>query len=236
MPILHRHVVPNVPALTAGNDAIVFRNGAPSHQRKMKFSLAWGGDLGIAEWIAQDHPSIVGWRDPTMSADDMNDFLARADFTKADDEYFYNGPDEKILNDSVEFAPAYFRRENLDSHYEFANGANVTKDVAAFELWAGLEWEAANQDWKWVAKLYQLTLGFYWDDPPYASQRAGCLFRFRADGSSYALYESAATTQKLRAGNGVVMNFAGVHNPNARSQWAADVLAGTYLTISAQYA
>lgn len=47
MPILHRHVVPNVPAWTADNGKIVFRNGAPSHRADLSLFASFGGSIGF---------------------------------------------------------------------------------------------------------------------------------------------------------------------------------------------
>lgn len=74
MPILHRHVVPNVPAWTADNGKIVFRNGAPSHQAGMRLSITVGGSISFTGplWegpssinVAQNSWTGAGVRDPS---------------------------------------------------------------------------------------------------------------------------------------------------------------------------
>ena len=47
MPILHRHVVPNVPAWTADNGKIVFNAGGISHRNPIVVTAALGGTLGL---------------------------------------------------------------------------------------------------------------------------------------------------------------------------------------------
>ena len=47
MPILHRKVVPNVPAWTADNGKIVFRAGKPSHRAEMRATAAISGSITL---------------------------------------------------------------------------------------------------------------------------------------------------------------------------------------------
>ena len=47
MPILHRHVTPDIPALAAGNGKIVFNAGGISHRSPIVVTAALGGTLGL---------------------------------------------------------------------------------------------------------------------------------------------------------------------------------------------
>ena len=47
MPILHRHVTPDIPALAAGNGKIVFNAGGISHRTPIVVTAALGGTLGL---------------------------------------------------------------------------------------------------------------------------------------------------------------------------------------------
>ena len=60
MPILHRHVVPNVPAWTADNGKIVFgAGGAPSHRAEMRLSITFGGSINFTGGLWKG-PSSLG--------------------------------------------------------------------------------------------------------------------------------------------------------------------------------
>lgn len=47
MPILHRNIIPDVPAWTADNGKIVFRNGFPSHRANLCIHATYGGVISF---------------------------------------------------------------------------------------------------------------------------------------------------------------------------------------------
>ena len=60
MPILHRHVVPNVPAWTADNGKIVFgAGGAPSHRAEMRLSITFGGSIEFTSGLWNGPSSLA---------------------------------------------------------------------------------------------------------------------------------------------------------------------------------
>ena len=235
MPPLFRHVVPNVPAWTAGNGKIVYRGGVPSCQKLMKFSMEWGGNLNFAPWAAYEWEGAdePDWLDLTVSAAEINTALAAFGF--ADDKTYYNTTYPFTISGVDVMPNVYFDNRQLVDNYAFQRGGATTKQLRASPmLLVGIDWDAANQFWRWEARIYRMRMWFHFGAGAYDYHV--CDLGFQTSGDRYALYQSAQSTQDIRAGNGVTLNFVGIHTTSAQHPYAASVLSGTSLTVSAQYA
>lgn len=148
MPILHRNVVPNVPALAADNGKIVFRDGRPSHQKKVKFrvELDWNPDFCDDSLWVQDldyHGQFIRWAGGVPTAADLTAWL-NAPVSAGDNEAYYNTP----LGWSGRNA-MFMRTGGLLQHPAPAgSGADYDWEFqAANRLY--LVWDGNNNFWKW---------------------------------------------------------------------------------------
>ena len=229
MPILHRNVVPDVPAWTADNGKIVFgTGGAPSHQLLMRFSVEWSGALNLSAWKDEvEEGTPINWRDLSMSAAEINAAFA-ANGGVGDDAY-YNDTLAAPLMDN-----AYFACSKTGFNYEFTSGGVVTKSFRPdLYLAVGIDWDSANQFWRWEARLYRFNMRFYYLNSAGSPAYHACGFNST---TRAALYRSAQSTTVIRAGAGVTLNFVGRLPSGGSLPWVDSMLSGTSLIVSAQYA
>ncbi len=244
MPILHRHVVPNVPALAADNGKIVFRAGKPSHQAPMDFFVEWSGDVGFSAFKSwYDANNTLGYVvAPGQTA------------TAAMINAGWNGGGRIREATAYGNLPVIQAGDYWTRHYAHANDMievgyaetafYIGNDAgqSEFEVAVGIEWDATLTSWRYVAVVgtggvsdgFRLKAWDPNDQADFGSTRAA-LYDHPAGGAyDHTLFASPYTTQKLRAGNGVTLTL--LHASAADGGWAASDLANCSLIVSAAYA
>ncbi len=241
MPLIHRHVIPNAPAWTAGNDAIVFRDGKPSHQAAMDFFVEWSGDV--------DFSAFKSWYDATsfMGHVVVPGQVATAAMINAGWQFggkicastaYGNLP---IVQAGDTWGPHFVNNKDAifvgrgEAYFYITNVGQ-----SRFSVDVGIEWDATLTSWRYVAALGDGLDNFVletWNPADHTDvyRTSASLHNHPAGGAwDFTLFASQYTTQKLRAGNGVTLSL--VHASAADGSWAASDLANCSLIVSAAYA
>lgn len=147
MPLLYRHVIPSVPAWTAGNGGLVYgRDGLPSRQRRMKFRVRihWDPDFCRDSWWTRFEPAgFTRWLGP-VDKDDLEDALN--DPAGGYESCRYNSPPGGLDNGVA----LYLRTGSSAYRHEAAPGEIYAYDWRANATGAlYLDWDASNAWWRW---------------------------------------------------------------------------------------
>lgn len=218
MPPIYRHVAANVPALTGGNGQPCYRNGAPIYQREMRFGVAVNNGINLSPLFEPgrmlDGEDPADFESIVFTASEINQAMTARHGDYCED--YYN---------AAAFDGLVFR---MGTSYTFSDEyGDPIKTVRPVALYAGLVWGV--NSWHWAARL-ALRLVIYstqsWDIP---------LTTYNGETGSFALFKSADFDQRFRLGaNGITLNFDSVTADALAG--TADILAGSSITITAQYA
>ena len=105
MPPIYRHIVPNIPALTADNGKPCYRAGAPSCQRKMRGSVVWYGDPDYTAYTL--YPM-------TVTAAEINSAISAAVAANPGDDEFFYGVAGPTFGDYDYHYPSASKRIKID--------------------------------------------------------------------------------------------------------------------------
>ena len=242
MPILHRKIVPNVPALAADNGKIVFRDGKPSHQAPMDFFVEWSGDI--------DFSAFKSWYDANNTLGHV--VVPNQTATAAMINAGWSSGGKIRSSTAYGNLPIVQAGNTWGRHYTHAHDAiyigwdasdfyiNTNVGQSEFSVDVGIEWDAMLTSWRYVA-----VLGDGWDglvletwnpnDHTDVYRATAHLHDHPAVGAwDFTVFASPYTTQKLRAGNGVTLSL--LHASAADGGWASSDLANCSLIVSAAYA
>ena len=200
MPPIYRHVVPNVPAWTAGNGSPCYRGDKPSCQKQMEFRATWSGD------VATPYGTITGA--------EINAAIGAADWS--DHPFVYGSEDMNTM--ATPGVSAY-------NEYPIRVADFGSKEID-LTFYVGLLWAADKNYWQWVIEMRRLHA---YIDPSYFTV---------CTTTNVGRFESSATTQKVRLGNGTVLNYKGMIYPETDPDlvWRNTACSGCSITLSAQYA
>ncbi len=248
MPILHRKVVPNVPALAADNGKIVFRAGKPSHQAEMKIWAELDFDVPFslelpADTVAGNRRWHYEWTNTppaTFTKTDVNAALSSA----AKNVYYNalrvtNGNRLRTVFDVEGFVG------NKGTDDRWATGDFNEVEVTGCLVWqqnlAYWEWFTTNfqihQKWRWTATATDLATGAVTtvdgsEDKEIACLQTGTLQSWPGDAAICGYCQGQSTTD-LRPGPGITL-----YPNNISDGWGTNLslLNGTTIRFCTAYA
>lgn len=160
MPILHRHIVPDVAAKAANGSIIHGTGGVPSHQRLIKFSIAfdWAPDIcSSAYWasVAAGISNFGAWVGAAPSAADLS-WLLNTPFGETDYvQGYYGNPPGGYYN-----GVARYMSTGKNYRHDAPSGAPTDYDWGANIMGSlQLDWNSTNQWWQW---RFRVTLQGFW--------------------------------------------------------------------------
>lgn len=196
MPLLYRNVVPNVPALTAGNGKIVFNGSAPSHRRRIKFTLAF-------DW-QPDFCSDAFWNDYIDYLSDIFDHWAGDPPTLQTLADRFNTP-ASGYGDCTYGDPPGGLRNGVATYYRAvvnyiypAPAGSVANGAWQMNAQTGLylDWDAVNAFWRWRFLIRVLGVNRYAVSTSATSLRIDGPYSFGVE------FASAQLTNDIRPGAG----------------------------------
>jgi len=215
MPLVYRNVVPNVPALTAGNDRLCHSpNGRLVYSRAPVFSATWNGDIDLRTYVAEmaarglhtDHSGII-------SATDINATIGVLRRGRAYGEMPVRG--YAVGGQTVDaFLAAEISAEVYDQDGIFILGISMR---------AVVQWDDGYAGWRWMLVPYSgIEFNFPFDD---GMGHGGWL----VDDTHPAVYAQNLNTTDIRAGNGQLIPFVSCDTSDA---WRLPALTGTSIYIT----
>lgn len=214
MPPIYRHVVPNVPAWTAGNGKPIYRGNAPSYRRDMVFSASWSGVVSLAGYgFGSKGPPP----DPTITSAEMNSLLQSVPFAAR--PFVYGDGVNWFRPEYVE----YYRPSTMTF-------LDVPGKRIGISLSIGLVWSASLAYWQWAATPYLMSARLYYPDGDWVHVTVSSV----AVGMPW--FRSPTLTTTIRAGNGRTLNIDGWDGLDPADHWRASSMIGCSLEIRTHYA
>lgn len=215
MPMLYRHVVPNVPALTAGNGAPVYRGNAPSYQRAPTFSAQWSGDIDLSAFA--DELRAQGFSFNGATSYTAAQITAAASIAANVLAYgqmpVYQYTLEGVSTSAISVCEVDIEILDADGYY-----------LVNAQLGVCIQWDANFAGWRWFVDPESLLRAWLVDDD--GGRHAATLI----SPQHQATYAQALKTTDIRAGNGQTIPFVSCDTSDA---WRLPALTGTSLIITA---
>jgi len=248
MPILHRNVVPNVPALAADNGKIVFRDGKPSHQAEMKIWAEIDFDIPFslqlpADTVSGGYQWHYEWKKTppaTFTKTEVNAALS------SDARNVYYNALRVVSSTGLRsaFAVQGFvgnRGDNGRWNSGDYNEVSVIGNLVWLPDLGYWEWFTTNfqiiQKWRYAITRTKLTTGEVetfenWDDDIIASLQTGASQSWPGDAAICGYCQGQSTTD-LRPGHGITLY---PHNVSDGGGTNPALLNGTTIRFCADYA
>ena len=205
MPPVFRHVVPNVPAFTAGNGKPCYDpdEGVPVYRAESKIWIepTWNPDIcNDSAWFAEIGPYcdpswFTRWAGAAPTVAQITAWAQTDPATGAKPTFFYNAPSHSLAG--------WMHYASTGGAKDFpAASSGWSVRIAPVTVVYELLWDAANAFWQWRVRMTALRVSrrFFYDDG--TGEAEGIMSLGAPTGMRFT---SAQLTDDLRPGAGITL-------------------------------